>query len=99
MLFSLPFKSCPLYKLISILYKVVLFYYIVTLHSAKFFLFINGSFTLATFVKWCLHRQENIYCCCYHQRWQFKKIGEFLMKSHRSAKSLDPHCVCVRTFK
>ncbi len=25
-------------------------------------------------------------------------MGEFLLKSHRSAKSLDPHCVCEQTF-
>ncbi len=49
--------------------------------------------------KWCLHRPENITCCCYCQRWQFEKMGEFLLKLHRSAKSLDPHCMCVQTFR
>ncbi len=44
-------------------------------------------------LKWCLHRWENITCCRCHQRWRFEKMGEFLLKSHRSAKSLDPNCV------
>jgi hypothetical protein len=45
-------------------------------------------------VKWCLHRRENITCCCCCQRWRFEKMGGFLLKSHRSAKSLVP-TACV----
>ncbi len=32
--------------------------------------------------KWCLHRRENIKCCRHRQ--PFEKMGEFLLKSHRS---------------
>ncbi len=58
----------------------------------------KGSFTVATLVKWYLHRRENIIRCCYRQQWQFEKMGEFLLKSHLSAKSLYPNHVCKRTF-
>jgi len=53
---------------------------------------------LKLFEMWCLHRQENIiYCrCC--QRWRFEKMQGFLLKSHRSAKSLDPNHVCEQTL-
>ncbi len=49
-------------------------------------------------LKWCLHRQENITCCRCHQRWRFEKMGGFLLKSHRSVKSLDPNGVCEWTL-
>jgi len=49
-------------------------------------------------LKWYLYRQENITCCCCCQRWRFEKMGAFLLKSHRSAKSLDPNRVCEWTL-
>jgi hypothetical protein len=48
--------------------------------------------------KWCLHKRENIKHCRYRQQWQFENMGKFLLKLHRSAKSLDSHRVCQRTF-
>jgi hypothetical protein len=30
--------------------------------------------------------------------WRFEKMGKFLLKSHRSVKSLDPHHLCEQTF-
>ncbi len=32
------------------------------------------------------------------QQWRFEKMGGFLLKSHRSAKSLDPNHVCERAL-
>jgi hypothetical protein len=37
---------------------------------------------------------ETLNVCHYCQWWRFEKIGAFLLKSQ-----LDPHRVCVRTFK
>ncbi len=51
------------------------------------------------YLKWCLHRRENITCCCCCQRWLFEKMGGFLLKLHCSAKSLDPKSVCERTLR
>ncbi len=42
--------------------------------------------------------RENIICCRCRQRWWFEKMGGFLLKLHRSAKSLDPYCVCEKTL-
>ncbi len=50
------------------------------------------------YLKWCLHRRQNIKCCCCRQQWRFEKMGRFLLKSHRSAKRPDPHRLCKRTF-
>jgi hypothetical protein len=50
-------------------------------------------------VKCCLHRRQHIKCCRCRQRWRFEKMGRFLLKSHRSAKTPDPHRLCKRTFK
>ncbi len=41
---------------------------------------------------------KTLHVCRYRQWWRFGKIGEFLLKLQCSAKSLDPHHVCVRTF-
>jgi len=32
------------------------------------------------------------------QQWRFEYMGEFLLKSHCSAKMPDPNRVCKRTF-
>ncbi len=48
--------------------------------------------------KWCLHRRENITCCRCHQRWRFEKMGGFLVKLHRSTKSLDTNRICEQTL-
>jgi hypothetical protein len=50
------------------------------------------------YLKWFLHRRENITCCCCRQRWRFEKMGGFLLKLHCSVKSLDPNRVCERTL-
>jgi len=50
-------------------------------------------------LKWYLHRRENILRCRYCQQLRFEKMGEFLLKSHHSAKSLDPNPLCKWTFK
>jgi hypothetical protein len=42
--------------------------------------------------------EKTLHVCHYRQRWRFEKIGEFLLKSYRSEKSLDPHRVCVQTL-
>ena len=55
-------------------------------------------FTTPRSFKWCLHRRENITHSRCRQRWRFEKMGEFLLKSHRSAKLLDPNRLCERTF-
>ncbi len=49
-------------------------------------------------LKWCLHRRENITRCRCRQGWRFEKMGGFLLKSHRSAKSLDPNRMCEWTL-
>jgi hypothetical protein len=49
-------------------------------------------------LKWYLHRRENITCCCCRQQWRFENMGGFLLKLHRSAKSLDPNRLCERTL-
>ncbi len=41
---------------------------------------------------------KTLHVCHYRQQWWFEKIGEFLLKSHGSAKLLYPHHICVRTF-
>ncbi len=40
----------------------------------------------------------NITCCRYRQQWRFEEMGKFLLKSHRSAKSLDSNHVCEQTL-
>jgi hypothetical protein len=57
-----------------------------------------GLYFLPMSLKWCLHRRENIKRCRYRQRWRFEKMVKFLLKLHRSAKSLDPHRVCEQTL-
>jgi hypothetical protein len=42
--------------------------------------------------------RENTKHCRYLQQWRFEKMGKFLLKLHRSAKSLDPHHVCEQTL-
>jgi hypothetical protein len=54
--------------------------------------------TIRINLKWYLHRRENITCCRCCQWWWFEKMGGFLLKSHRSAKSLDPNRMCEWTL-
>jgi hypothetical protein len=48
-------------------------------------------------IKGCLYRLVNT-CRC-HCQWRFEKTRNFLLKLHRSAKSPDPHRMCIWATK